>query len=218
MQTDQQLQLRQACTPKYTSYLGTGRTIAAEEGVSVLFFRGCAPALGHTNSVPAAAATRWATDASGSPRSMTASMMREISYSTLRIGLYEPCKNLFAPNVEGDIGLLRKILAGATSGAIGSAIANPTDLVKVRPLPPPVVPTEPGPPLRARRRYVGTPGARAAPTRLVSLSRPRPTRFASRRSPSPFTATASTHWPRSSEPRASPASTRWDGAVVAAQR
>jgi hypothetical protein len=33
---------------------------------------------------------------------------------------------------KGDPGLLKKIAAGLLSGGVGSMIANPTDLVKVR--------------------------------------------------------------------------------------
>lgn len=54
-------------------------------------------------------------------------------YGGLRIGLYEPVKTLFVgKDYTGEISLGTKILAGATTGALGIAVANPTDLVKVR--------------------------------------------------------------------------------------
>ena len=66
-------------------------------------------------------------------RGLTASMMRELSYSSLRLGLYEPGKH-FAAMLLHDSGesLWEKIAAGFFSGAIGSAIASPTDLIKIR--------------------------------------------------------------------------------------
>eukprot|EP01121_Diplochlamys_sp_Union-15-3_P013895 TRINITY_DN4379_c0_g1_i1.p1 TRINITY_DN4379_c0_g1~~TRINITY_DN4379_c0_g1_i1.p1 ORF type:complete len:294 (-),score=40.52 TRINITY_DN4379_c0_g1_i1:22-903(-) len=60
------------------------------------------------------------------------SLLREGSYSTIRMGLYEPVKDLLHPHSDKPISLGKKILAGAVAGAVGSAIANPTDLIKVR--------------------------------------------------------------------------------------
>lgn len=56
------------------------------------------------------------------------SVLREGSYSTIRMGMYEPIKGWIS-NGES-MGLTQKLVAGALSGMIGSAIANPTDLVK----------------------------------------------------------------------------------------
>ena len=54
----------------------------------------------------------------------------------MRFGLYAPSKNFYcglAGIKEGtDPGLLVKIASGATSGGIGSGIATPTDVVKIR--------------------------------------------------------------------------------------
>jgi solute carrier family 25 protein 14/30 len=83
------------------TFLGTARAIVAAEGVATLWTRGVA-----------------------------ASMMREASYSSIRMGLYDPVKHLVCP--DGKMGLGTKILAGAITGAIGSSIANPTDLIKIR--------------------------------------------------------------------------------------
>lgn len=63
---------------------------------------------------------------------MTPALLREASYSTLRMGLYEPIKSYLN---AGDSVLLGRYAAGALSGAIGAAIANPTDLVMVTHLP-----------------------------------------------------------------------------------
>lgn len=62
---------------------------------------------------------------------VTASCLREMTYSTIRMGAYERFKELYAPIVE-QTSFANKLLAGATSGALGSAISTPTDLVKVR--------------------------------------------------------------------------------------
>lgn len=58
--------------------------------------------------------------------------MREASYSTLRLGLYEPLKELFGAKDRAHTPLWKKVCSGAISGAIGSAIACPTDVVKIR--------------------------------------------------------------------------------------
>ncbi|KAK3102440.1 hypothetical protein FSP39_011400 [Pinctada imbricata] len=60
------------------------------------------------------------------------SLMREGSYSTIRMGAYEPLKVLFGATDPAHTPLWKKICAGAISGTIGSSIATPTDLVKVR--------------------------------------------------------------------------------------
>lgn len=62
------------------------------------------------------------------------SMIREITYSSLRIGLYEPFRK--ALTKEGtnpsDTTPVVKFFSALMSGAIGSAISNPLDLIKTR--------------------------------------------------------------------------------------
>jgi len=65
-------------------------------------------------------------------KGLVPSMMREGSYSTIRLGAYEPIKFQLGATDIARTPLWKKIVAGATSGTIGSAIATPTDLVKVR--------------------------------------------------------------------------------------
>jgi len=55
--------------------------------------------------------------------------MRESSYSAMRFGLYTPIKT--ALRID-DSNLLGKIIAGGCSGSIGSAMAVPTDRLKIR--------------------------------------------------------------------------------------
>lgn len=89
--------------PKYRGMLGTVGTVAREEGLAALW-KGIVPGL-----------------------------HRQCINGSLRIGLYEPVKKLYVgDNFVGEVPLTKKILAGLTTGAIGIAVANPTDLVKVR--------------------------------------------------------------------------------------
>ncbi|TKY90478.1 hypothetical protein EX895_000476 [Sporisorium graminicola] len=64
---------------------------------------------------------------------VTASCLRELTYSTVRFGLYETFKDAYARALGvADSSFALKALSGISSGAIGSAFACPTDLVKVR--------------------------------------------------------------------------------------
>lgn len=58
--------------------------------------------------------------------------MREASYSTIRLGLYEPFKVYLGATDPAHTPLWKKICSGAMSGMIGSAIACPTDVIKIR--------------------------------------------------------------------------------------
>eukprot|EP00930_Biecheleria_cincta_P085311 TRINITY_DN74703_c0_g1_i1.p1 TRINITY_DN74703_c0_g1~~TRINITY_DN74703_c0_g1_i1.p1 ORF type:complete len:301 (+),score=42.06 TRINITY_DN74703_c0_g1_i1:96-998(+) len=68
--------------------------------------------------------------ARGFYRGITPSLLREMFYSGIRMGLYEPTKQ--AIGGTGSTSLAIKVLAGAITGATGSIIANPLDLIKVR--------------------------------------------------------------------------------------
>ena len=57
--------------------------------------------------------------------------MREASYTSLRLGLYDPCKELTGANEKG-AGFGRKFLAGALAGGIGSIVGNTFDVLKTR--------------------------------------------------------------------------------------
>lgn len=62
---------------------------------------------------------------------VTASCLRELTYSTVRFGLYETFKDAYAKALGvKDTSFALKALSGISSGAIGSAFACPTDLVK----------------------------------------------------------------------------------------
>lgn len=51
------------------------------------------------------------------------SLLREITYSSIRLGAYEPVRNFMSSAEEregGQISLWKKLLAGASAGAVGS--------------------------------------------------------------------------------------------------
>ena len=60
-----------------------------------------------------------------------AAWLREASYTSLRLGLYEPMKSITGADKK-DAGFLSKFLAGALAGAIGSIAGNPFDVLKTR--------------------------------------------------------------------------------------
>lgn len=62
------------------------------------------------------------------------SLLREITYSSIRLGAYEPIRNFLCSSGEDQsrIPLWKKLIAGAAAGAVGSGLANPVDLVKVQ--------------------------------------------------------------------------------------
>ena len=70
---------------------------------------------------------------SGLYRGLSASLVRELSYSGIRMGAYEPVKQqLFGATDPANTPLYVKVVSGALTGCFGSALANPFDLVKVR--------------------------------------------------------------------------------------
>jgi len=62
---------------------------------------------------------------------LVATWLRAFSQTGLRLGLYPKVKQAYARTGIGD-GLAAKIASGATTGAVGSAIANPFDLARVK--------------------------------------------------------------------------------------
>jgi|TARA_B100000524_G_scaffold346895_1_gene247868 solute carrier family 25 uncoupling protein 8/9 len=62
-------------------------------------------------------------------------LVRQSTYGSLRYGLYGPIRNslgVVPGTPASEIPIWKKIIAGSAAGAISSAVANPTDLVKVR--------------------------------------------------------------------------------------
>lgn len=89
--------------PKYKGMVGTMGTIMKEEGAGALW------------------------------TGLTPGLHRQCLFGGLRIGLYDPVKQLYVGKDHvGDVPLLTKIAAGLTTGGLAICIASPTDLVKVR--------------------------------------------------------------------------------------
>ena len=74
-------------------------------------------------------------------KGMAPSALREMSYSSLRYGLFLPISSALAGGERTGTGtgtgtgptpMWKRFLAGGLSGGIGAAIANPTDLLKAR--------------------------------------------------------------------------------------
>ncbi|KAG9457541.1 hypothetical protein H6P81_002049 [Aristolochia fimbriata] len=62
---------------------------------------------------------------------LTPALTRSLLYGGLRLGLYEPCK--YACDMTlGSTNIFVKIASGAFSGAIATALTNPTEVLKVR--------------------------------------------------------------------------------------
>ena len=64
-------------------------------------------------------------------KGLAPALLRQMSYSSIRMGIYEPIRGVFTREGQTPT-YLQKVLAGGTSGAVGIAIANPTELVKIR--------------------------------------------------------------------------------------
>ncbi|XP_073405867.1 mitochondrial brown fat uncoupling protein 1 [Dendrobates tinctorius] len=62
---------------------------------------------------------------------LVAGLQRQMSFASIRIGLYDTVK-AFYTNGKEKAGIVSRILAGCTTGALAVTIAQPTDVVKVR--------------------------------------------------------------------------------------
>jgi hypothetical protein len=63
-------------------------------------------------------------------KGIKAAWLRESTYTSLRLGLYDPIKH--AMGVNNQSSFLMKFTAGSLAGAIGSIVGNPFDVVKTR--------------------------------------------------------------------------------------
>lgn len=110
VKTRMQLQGELGAAAKYKSSLQAFPTIVREEGLLALY-KGVQPAL-----------------------------LRQATYGSLRIGLYEPIKAYVSASLDGGRtgasagtpSLFTKLLSGVLCGGLASAVCNPTDVVKVR--------------------------------------------------------------------------------------
>jgi len=65
-------------------------------------------------------------------KGLSPSVLREATYSTLRMGGYDVVKEYLHATDPKHTPFWKKLAAGATAGAFGASLANPADLVKVR--------------------------------------------------------------------------------------
>ena len=66
-------------------------------------------------------------------KGLSPALLRQASYSSIRMGIYEPLRDLIVKGRPADqITFFERTLAGGSAGAIGILIANPTDLIKIR--------------------------------------------------------------------------------------
>lgn len=65
-------------------------------------------------------------------KGVNAAWLRESSYTSLRLGLYEPCKIAFGCTSPETTTFTKKFLAGSAAGALGSLAGNPFDVLKTK--------------------------------------------------------------------------------------
>jgi hypothetical protein len=65
-------------------------------------------------------------------KGVNAAWLREASYTSLRLGLYEPCKIAFGCTTPETTTFLKKFAAGSAAGALGSLAGNPFDVLKTK--------------------------------------------------------------------------------------
>ena len=68
----------------------------------------------------------------GIGRGLTASAMREASYSTIRLGAFEPIKQALGEKDKRTTPAWIRFSAGSLAGAIGATISQPIDFLKTR--------------------------------------------------------------------------------------
>ncbi|XP_029065426.1 mitochondrial uncoupling protein 2 [Monodon monoceros] len=64
-------------------------------------------------------------------KGLVAGLQRQMSFASIRIGLYDSVKQFYTKGSE-HAGIGSHLLAGSTTGALAVAVAQPTDVVKVR--------------------------------------------------------------------------------------
>lgn len=62
---------------------------------------------------------------------LVAGLHRQMCFASVRIGLYDSMKQIYSRGAE-HAGILPRLLAGCTTGALAVSFAQPTDVVKVR--------------------------------------------------------------------------------------
>jgi len=65
-------------------------------------------------------------------KGLVAGLQRQMLFASLRIGLYEPVRDLVIGKDVKEPSFGAKVVAGLITGTIGILVANPTDIVKIR--------------------------------------------------------------------------------------
>ena len=68
-------------------------------------------------------------------RGITASILRELIYSSMRFGLYEPIRDQYQNLINEESTVQRmtaRMAAGCTAGGVAAFVACPTEVLKVR--------------------------------------------------------------------------------------
>ncbi len=65
-------------------------------------------------------------------KGVNAAWLREASYTSLRLGLYEPTKIAFGAHDPQTATFFKKFMAGSVAGAVGSLAGNPFDVLKTK--------------------------------------------------------------------------------------
>lgn len=65
-------------------------------------------------------------------KGVNAAWLREASYTSLRLGLYEPIKVVFGASDPQTTTFFKKFAAGSAAGALGSLAGNPFDVLKTK--------------------------------------------------------------------------------------
>ncbi|XP_033220273.1 mitochondrial uncoupling protein 2-like [Belonocnema kinseyi] len=63
---------------------------------------------------------------------LSAGLQRQMCFASVRLGLYDTVKSLYAGTTDGNVNIGTRISAGFTTGALAVLLAQPTDVVKVR--------------------------------------------------------------------------------------
>jgi hypothetical protein len=64
-------------------------------------------------------------------KGISAAYARELTYSSLRLGLYEPFKKFWKADSK-DASIVKKFISGSSAGLVAAAAANPVDFLKIR--------------------------------------------------------------------------------------
>ncbi|KAK1948199.1 Mitochondrial uncoupling protein 4 [Phytophthora citrophthora] len=137
------LQVKTVIEPQWTRFLAGGAASATAELLTLpiditkvrLQAQRSGPTAGgkpavHYNGMVHAAQTMIKQEGPGALwNGATPALLRQVSYTSICMVLYEPLRNFFGANaaqgVNGEVPFVNKFLAGGCAGAIGISIANP---------------------------------------------------------------------------------------------